>query len=94
VQEEAMLDEGTAAEVERLARWLVDRGLATPAVLYLELHKPLAHLGSQALIAASPLVAPLLGLERTERWQNILAEPARYEALVQRIEALAGAGQG
>ena len=49
-------------KAEEAAQFIVDRGLATPAALFLGLNRPLAHLGSQAMIATSPFLAPLIGL--------------------------------
>lgn len=71
--------------VERIHRW----GLATPAVLFLELYRPLAWLSSQAFLVAAPLLAPLVGLDQFERLRGVLADDARYEALLRRIEARA-----
>jgi hypothetical protein len=41
----------------RLADWVVQRRMAAPAILFLESHRPLSFIGSQALIAASPIVS-------------------------------------
>jgi hypothetical protein len=41
----------------RLAAWVVERRMAAPAILFLESHRPLSFLGSQAMIMASPLVS-------------------------------------
>jgi len=42
--------------LDRLAGWVVDRRLTAPAIFLLESHRPVSFLGSQALIAASPIV--------------------------------------
>ncbi len=41
---------------DRLATWVVARRLTAPAILFLESHRPLSFLGSQAMVAASPIV--------------------------------------
>lgn len=73
-------------DLEAVAEWVVNRGLAVPAVLALEMHRPLAHLGSQALLVSAPLLAPLLGLRRFEDLVALLADAERYAALLDRIE--------
>lgn len=78
-----------APELEQAAHWLVDRGLAAPAVLFLELHRPLAHLSAQAAIVGGGLLAPLLGLERFRAFQQTLADADAYRAFLDRVEGLA-----
>lgn len=79
------------SDPERWAEWIAARGLATPAVLFLELHRPLAHLASQFMIIGTPLLAPLLGLERFEGLRELLADDAQYERLLALIEEKARA---
>jgi hypothetical protein len=50
--------------ISRVAEWIEAKGLRSPAILFLEAHKPLAPIGSQALFFFQPLlglVGPLLG---------------------------------
>jgi hypothetical protein len=42
--------------LDRLASWIVERRMTAPAILFLESHRPLAFIGSQALIFTSPVV--------------------------------------
>lgn len=42
--------------LDRLAAWVVERRMTAPAILFLESHRPLSFVGSQAMIAASPVV--------------------------------------
>lgn len=73
-------------DLDRLARGIAERGLAVPAVFFLELHRPLAHLASQLALLGSPLLAAMLGLQRFEQLRAVLADPEQYEALVAGIE--------
>lgn len=43
--------------LQSLADWVVERRLTAPAIIFLESHRPLSFVGSQVMIAASPLVA-------------------------------------
>ena len=42
--------------LDRLARWVVDRGMASPMLLLLETYRPFGYLGSQAMVMAEPFV--------------------------------------
>lgn len=76
-------------DLERLAAAIAERGLAVPAVFFLELHRPLATLSSHLMVVGSPFLAALLGLERFERWRGVLADPRRYAGLLEGIERAA-----
>jgi hypothetical protein len=74
---------------DRIAREIVRRGLQVPAILALEMHRPLAFLGSQALIVLTPLLAPAIGLRNMQAACALLAQPGSIDLLVDRIEELA-----
>jgi hypothetical protein len=63
------------------------RHLQAPALFALEMNRPLTFLASQSLIALAPLIAPLIGLEKTQQIGRLLAEPGVVDALIARIEA-------
>lgn len=77
--------------LEVAARAVAARRLEVPAVLALELHRPLAFLGSQALVVLTPLLAPALGLTRLQLLARLLEEPENLDRLAARIEVLAAA---
>lgn len=77
-ERETILNEVT----EAVAR----RGLQTPALFALEMHRPFAFTLSQSLILSGPLLAPLLGIERMERAARLLREPGTVELLIERLE--------
>ena len=72
--------------LDRIAEALVVRRLEVPAILALELHKPLAFVASQALIVITPLLAPALGLERMQKATRLLEDRGNLERLIERIE--------
>lgn len=72
--------------LDDLAGAVARRGLQTPAILALEMHRPLAFTLSQGLIAFGPLFGPLLGIERMQRAARLLGEPGAVDALIRRIE--------
>ena len=75
--------------IDDLARRVVDRRLEMPAVLFLEMHKPVTFLASQSLLMAGPLLAPLFGIEGMRRYSQLLATRENVELLIRRIENLA-----
>ncbi len=92
----ALWDEPLAPEeretlLARIADAVTRRGLETPALLALEMHRPAAFLASQGLIVFGPLLGPLLGLERMQNVSRLLREPGAVDALIERIEEKARA---
>jgi hypothetical protein len=75
--------------LEAIAQRIHQYRLETPAVLFLEMHKPLAFIGSQAFLVASPVFAPFIGMNRVEAFAELISEPGNVERLIQRIEELA-----
>jgi len=71
--------ESTANKITRL-------GLAVPAVLLLEAHKPLAFLGSQLLLVAQPTLEFFLPRPVISQTVALLEDPAQLESLITRLE--------
>jgi hypothetical protein len=68
--------------IGRLAGWIVARGLESPAILFFELSKPLALLGSQALLVLQPLLGGAL-----HEWANLLEDPATIDRILDQLES-------
>jgi hypothetical protein len=83
--------EETDKVIESIARDVVRRRLETPAILFLESHKPLAFVASQALVVGTPILGSLLGVERISRYSSLLRSRDNIERLICRIEALVDA---
>lgn len=80
--------------IERLVAWLHERGLAAPAVLLLEVSKPLLPIGSQFLLLAQPLIEPLgsaLGWRHADgalaECAELLEDPLAVEEVLVRLES-------
>ncbi|MDH7600958.1 MAG: hypothetical protein QHI38_02295 [Armatimonadota bacterium] len=74
---------------DSIAKYIVDRRLETPAVLFFEMHKPVSFLASQAAIVAAPLLGPLVGMKRMADLSRLLSEREYVELLISRIEEMA-----
>lgn len=77
--------------MDSIARKVVDRRLEMPAVLFLEMHKPLSFLASQAMLVAMPMFGPLLGAQEMADLSKILRNRENIDLLIERIENMAAA---
>ncbi|MBN1933210.1 MAG: hypothetical protein JW934_01025 [Anaerolineae bacterium] len=76
-----------------LAQWIRERGLESPAILFLQANKPLAPIGGQALLFLQPVlgaVGAMLGWANGERvWTDyaaLLENPACIDRLLELLE--------
>lgn len=86
--EDELTDEQRDAILERIARAIVQRGMSAPAVLFLELNKPLSFVASQSLIVLTPFLAPFVGIDNVHRYSRLLEKRENVERLIERIEQL------
>lgn len=87
-EEDELTDEQRDAILERIAQGIVQRGMSAPAVLFLEMNKPLTFVASQSLLVLTPFLAPFVGLENVYRYSRILEKRDNVERLIERIEQL------
>jgi len=80
--------------ISAIAERIVARGLEAPAVLFLELHKPLAFILGQAAIVAAPLWGLFLSPEEIESACRLLGSRQSVEALIERVESLSAEQRG
>ena len=83
---EARKAEEVDALIEEASLWVEQRRLETPAILFLETHKPLSFLGSQMIAVGTPAVAPLFGIRRMEQLYALMENGENVERLIRRIE--------
>jgi hypothetical protein len=79
--------------IEKLAGKVVLHGMSTPAVLFLEMHKPFAFLASQTVILASGFLAPFVGIQNVQEYSKLIENRENIERLIARIETLAEASK-
>lgn len=75
--------------IENLARKVVKHGMAAPAILFLEMHKPFAFLASQTMILGSGFLAPLVGVQNIQEYSKLIESRDNVELLIRRIETQA-----
>jgi hypothetical protein len=74
--------------LERTARWIVEKRLETPAVLLLEINKPLSFVMGQSLYLSAPILAPIFGFEKLQKAAGLLSDHNSLETLISRIEKM------
>ncbi len=86
-EDDALTPEETAL-IERLAKAVVNRGMASPAILFLESLIPLSYLGSQAMHFMRPFMTFLFSKEEYDRLAILLEKRATIELLIEAIKKL------
>ncbi len=84
--DEDLSEDETDALLDKAAHEIRKRRLETPAIMALELHKPLAGLGSSALVVLAPLVGPFFGGDAIRDLSRLLRKRHNVEKLIQRLE--------
>lgn len=60
--------------------------LETPAILFLEINRPLAGITGLASHAVTPLFGAFTGLDNAERYADLLSDREALDALVDRLD--------
>lgn len=74
--------------IDGFARRVAGLGLTAPAILFLEMHKPLAFLGAQFLWAAQPLLSIGFSEADLRDFAAIIEDRAGVEELIDRLESI------
>jgi hypothetical protein len=83
-----LTDEETDALVLKAANEIVRRKLETPAILFLEMNKPLANVGANAALMFAPFAVPLLGFDFVNDYSRLFSKRENVEKLLLKIEEL------
>jgi len=73
--------------LERIAQRIKRYGLITPAVLFLEMNKPLTFIASQAVHFFSPIVGVFIA--NVEEYAYLMEDRENVDRLIRRLEELA-----
>ncbi len=73
--------------IDDLARRAARAHVTAPAILFLEMHKPLAFLGAQMLWAAQPFLGVWWDPADVHAVARLLEDPESVEALIRRLES-------
>lgn len=73
--------------IDAVCREIVRRGLATPALMFLEMSRPLNYVGSQAMGFLQPIVAAVIDTRKYSLFAAFLERRGSIEYFSSRIEA-------
>lgn len=82
------MEESTQALREKIARRINRRGMTIPALLFLQMHKPLAGVGGALVHMLAPGLDWVVGEQNTESLAELLGDRRQVEALMTRLEEL------
>jgi hypothetical protein len=74
--------------VDEVANIVVSRRLETPAILFLEMQKPLSYVASQGAVLAAPILGQLLGIQRMARYARFMNDRGNIDRLIARVDEL------
>jgi hypothetical protein len=74
--------------IDQLCREVVRRGMTTPALMALEMSRPLNYLGAQALVFLRPFIAAVTDADGHRHLAEFLEHRGSVEYLCRRIEEL------
>jgi hypothetical protein len=83
---EPLTEEEREKLLDKAAHEIQKRKMEMPATLFLEMHKPLAYVGSQAILALSPFLIPIVGFDNLNNYTRLFSERSNIEELMQKLE--------
>jgi hypothetical protein len=81
-----LTEEETEALLDKAAYEIRRRKLNGPAVLALELNKPLSNVGAHAALAFAPFLVPMFGFNFVNDYSRLLSKRDNIERLLQKLE--------
>lgn len=86
--EKPALPEEEEAVLKKVAKQVVDRRMAVPAIVFLESVKPLNYIGSQVLVFFEPIVQTVFNFKDYNTLRSALEKRESIETMILHIEAL------
>jgi hypothetical protein len=84
--EEELDEEQTEALIEKAAAEIRRRKMTVPAVMALEMHKPLAGIASSAGVVFAPFLVPFFGFDNVNDYTRVFSKRENFERLMARLE--------
>lgn len=81
-----LTEEETVSLLQKAVDDIRRRGLVAPAILGLELHKPLAFVGASASVVAAPFLVPFVGFDFVNNYSRLFAKRENVERLIKMLE--------
>lgn len=83
---EDLTEEETERLLDKAAEQVRKRRMEAPAILALEMHKPLAGFASHMMVATAPFTVPFFGYDNIHDMSRLLKDRKNVERLIQRLE--------
>ena len=88
--DEELTEEEVEKILDKVEKEIRRRRMETPAIMALELHKPLANVGANALVVLAPFAVPFVGYDNIRDVSRLLRKRDNIEKLIQRLECPEG----
>ncbi|MCL6623560.1 MAG: hypothetical protein K6T17_02955 [Fimbriimonadales bacterium] len=72
--------------INRVANVIKKHRLEVPAILFLEMHKPLANVAAHLGLGISPFLMPFFGFQSVDEYTQFIADRENIEELIRRLE--------
>ncbi len=72
--------------IDKLAKKVIQVRMGVPAILFLEMHKPLSFVGSQLMVFFSPIVNTIFNRKEYDQFAEIVEHRDNVEYLMVQIE--------
>ena len=89
-----LTEEETENLIQKAANEVVRRKLETPAILFIEMHKPLANIGANLSLVFAPFTVPFFGFDFVNDYSRLFSKRENVERLLVRIEELSKKQEG
>lgn len=84
--ENDLSEEETQKLLDKCADEIRRRRLEAPAILFLEMHKPLSNIFAHTSLAVAPFLVPLFGFDFINDYSNLLQKRDNVERLICMLE--------
>ena len=82
-----LTEEETETLIQKAADEIARRKLQTPAILFIEMNKPLANVGANAALLFAPFVVPFTGFDFVNDYTRLFSKRENVERLLVKLEA-------
>jgi len=84
---EELTPEETENLLQKIATQIQKRKMEVPAVMALEMHKPIVGTLSNASVVFAPFIVPFLGFDNVNDYTRVLSKPENIERLMNILES-------
>lgn len=86
--DEHLSEENKQQMINAIAKQVILRGMATPAIMFLEMNKPISNIMAHGALVLTGFIGPIIGTENYGRYTQLFSDRQNIEQLIQRIEEL------